>query len=153
MTEQPWQSWEVFLLTKLADSFLILFVDASIDQRTERTLSHCRKDALIYRTNRPVEKKTTNSFLIRLLLTKYNCSAESFLIWLVYIDINQSKQHIPCHCRNYPVNNRGNWPAEPNQLNIRDFSSSLFYKLTKRRSLPADQMSWVISHIICWRQH
>ena len=55
MTEQPWQSGEVLLLTKWAESFLMLFVDASIDQGTERILSRCRKDPVIYRTNCPGE--------------------------------------------------------------------------------------------------
>ena len=36
---------------------------------------------------------------------------------------------------------------------IRFGISSLFIKLTKRSSPPADHMSWVISHIICWPQH
>ena len=31
--------------------------------------------------------------------------------------------------------------------------SSLFSKLTKRRSPAADHMSWVLCHVICWRQH
>ena len=34
---------------------LMLFVDASIDQGTERILSDCRKDPVIYRTNRLLE--------------------------------------------------------------------------------------------------
>ena len=44
------------LQTKLSESFLILFIDATIDQATERILHNCRKDPVIDRTNRPVEQ-------------------------------------------------------------------------------------------------
>ena len=36
---------------------------------------------------------------------------------------------------------------------IRFGISSLFTKLTKRRSPAADHMNWVLCHVICWRQH
>ena len=55
MTEQWSQSGEVFLLTKWAESFLMLFIDVNIDQGTERIVSHCRKDPVIHRTNGLVE--------------------------------------------------------------------------------------------------
>ena len=55
MTKQRSQSRDVFLLTASPDSFLMLFVDARIYQGNERILCPCRKDAIIYRTNSPVE--------------------------------------------------------------------------------------------------
>ena len=100
MTEQAWQSWEVLLLTASAESFLMLFVDASIDERTQHILCHSRNNAEIYWGNGK---------------------------WK------------PMNCLFFDE--------------IRHFFSSLFYKLTKRRSDAADQMSWVLSHVICWRQH
>ena len=100
MTEQPWQSWEVLLLTASPESFLMLFVDARIDERTQRILCHSRNNAVIYWGNGKWKPM--------------NC---------LFCD------------------------------EIQDFFSSLFYKLTKRRSHAADQMSWVLSHLICWCHH
>ena len=48
MTEQRSHSREVLLQTKWAESFLMLFVDAIIDERTQRILCHSRNNAAIY---------------------------------------------------------------------------------------------------------
>ena len=40
----------------LLKKFLILFIDTTINQGNEHTLSPCRKDPVIYKTNRPVEQ-------------------------------------------------------------------------------------------------
>ena len=47
MTEESSQSREVFLLTKWAESFLMLFVDNRINKWTESILSRSRNDAEI----------------------------------------------------------------------------------------------------------
>ena len=43
-----WQSGEVLLQTKWAESFFMLLLDASINERTECILSHCRNNPVIY---------------------------------------------------------------------------------------------------------
>ena len=83
----------------------------------------------------------------------------SWVLRILFVDgrFNKWTVRILSHCRKNAVIYWGN--GKWNSMNcffcdnIRDFFSSLFYKLTKRSSNAADQMSWVLFQVICWRQN
>ena len=142
------QRREVLLQTTWAEFFLILNLDTTINKGTERILF---LPQMIHSFTEVTAKwNWINWFFCDNIWDFFYIDQLQLLTWVIFditcLHQHQSKQNIPCYCRKDPVNNRGNCPAELNQLIIFDFFSF------KCSSPAAKHMRSVLSDIIYLHQ-